>query len=323
MYLWAYFLDTSIYSAHSFTRGLWGSAYDQTTRVDWKVLRLTKKELCHSNETGHALNSTYPDTNCIVFFQINPHWMSTNSWLWRVVLETFRERPGKLTKGVLFTMIIFFSCWGTENCWIVPNQENMEGDQPVKSHSHTQHPLQRSQTCAQEHWTFQPTFVWVSVMWYLLDQQDYEIRKKNHHILLIYFSLSCIENYHCGGENQSWEVRQGALPCKRVQGHPSGVEGPGSPPPGSCDQTGGPGGGGALCQHHEHARWACVVKSQQKYGIVCKPKYEMHSLTDSKFMFCFHHEEPVFERIMQRSKCVSGKNYPARRHFSIFDFVIL
>ena len=27
---------------------------------------------------------------------------------------------------------VFFSCWGTENSQIVPDQENMEGDQPVQ-----------------------------------------------------------------------------------------------------------------------------------------------------------------------------------------------
>ena len=52
------------------------------------TLTLTKKELCHSNETWHALNSTFPDTNCIVSFQINPHWISY-SRLWKVGLETF------------------------------------------------------------------------------------------------------------------------------------------------------------------------------------------------------------------------------------------
>ena len=72
------------------------------TRVGWKAHRLTKKELCHSNETWHALNSTFPDTNCIVSFQINPHWIS-NSGLWKVVLETFRGQPKKLTKGVFLT----------------------------------------------------------------------------------------------------------------------------------------------------------------------------------------------------------------------------
>ena len=42
------------------------------------ILRLTKKELGHINETWHALNSTFPDTNCIVSFQINPHWISNS-----------------------------------------------------------------------------------------------------------------------------------------------------------------------------------------------------------------------------------------------------
>ena len=31
----------------------------------WKVHRLTKKKLCHNNETWHALNSIFPDANCI------------------------------------------------------------------------------------------------------------------------------------------------------------------------------------------------------------------------------------------------------------------
>ena len=48
-----------------------------------------------------TLNPTFPETKCIVSFQRNPHRIS-NSGLWKVVLETFRERPGKLTKGVLF-----------------------------------------------------------------------------------------------------------------------------------------------------------------------------------------------------------------------------
>ena len=58
--------------------------------MGWKVYRLTKKELCHSNETWHALNSTFHDTNCNVSFQINPHWIS-NSGLWKVVLHACRE----------------------------------------------------------------------------------------------------------------------------------------------------------------------------------------------------------------------------------------
>ena len=51
---------------------------------------------------------------------------------------------------ILLSSHIFFSCWRTENSQMVPNQENMEGDQPVQSHSHAQQPLQQ-QTCVQEH----------------------------------------------------------------------------------------------------------------------------------------------------------------------------
>ena len=39
-----------------------------------------------------------------------------------------------------------FVMLGTENSQMVPNQENIEGDQPVQSHSHAQQPLQL-QTC--------------------------------------------------------------------------------------------------------------------------------------------------------------------------------
>ena len=38
--------------------------------MGWTVHGLTKKELCHSNETWHALNSTFSDTNCIVSFHL-------------------------------------------------------------------------------------------------------------------------------------------------------------------------------------------------------------------------------------------------------------
>ena len=75
--------------------------YPISMRVGWKVHMLTKNELSNSNENWHRWDSTFPDTNCIVSFQINPHWIS-NSGLLKVLLETFCERPEKLTKGVLF-----------------------------------------------------------------------------------------------------------------------------------------------------------------------------------------------------------------------------
>ena len=79
-------------------------------RVGWNIHRLTKKELCDSNECWHAWDSTFPDTNCIVFFQINPHWICH---LGLVVLETFRERPGKRRRESCFTrtMLLHTSLW--------------------------------------------------------------------------------------------------------------------------------------------------------------------------------------------------------------------
>ena len=80
--------------------------------VGWKVHRLTKKELCHSTETWHVLNSTFPDTNCIVSFQVNPHWISI-SGLWKVVLETFRNGLENWQMESCFTraMLLHTSLW--------------------------------------------------------------------------------------------------------------------------------------------------------------------------------------------------------------------
>ena len=70
-------------------------------RVGWKVHRLTLEEIVLQQWNFSCINSTFPDTNCIVFFQINPHWIC-NSGMWKLLLEAFRRCPGKLTKGVLF-----------------------------------------------------------------------------------------------------------------------------------------------------------------------------------------------------------------------------
>ena len=88
------------------------SKHSSNTRVGWKVHRLTKKELCHSNETRHALNSTFPDTCCVVFFQINPHWIS-NSELWKVVLATFHNGLENWRRESCFirTMLLHTGLW--------------------------------------------------------------------------------------------------------------------------------------------------------------------------------------------------------------------
>ena len=84
----------------------WNTSHPQPeamryTRVSWKVHGLTKKELCHSDETLRALNSTFPFTNPIVSVTINPHWISTSQLL-KNSTRDISKRPGKLTKEVLF-----------------------------------------------------------------------------------------------------------------------------------------------------------------------------------------------------------------------------
>ena len=62
--------------------------------------------------------------------------------------------PGKKssTADLIFSPIllpsqVFFHVGGTENSQLVPNEENMGGDQPVQSHSHAQQPLQSQFVC--------------------------------------------------------------------------------------------------------------------------------------------------------------------------------
>ena len=51
--------------------------------------------------------------------------------------------------GYCFPAKCFFHVGGIENSQMVPNQENMEADHPVQSHSHAQQPLHKPQTCVQ------------------------------------------------------------------------------------------------------------------------------------------------------------------------------
>ena len=52
--------------------------------------------------------------------------------------------------GSILLPIKCFFMLGNKKSQMAPNQENMEGDQPVQSHSHAQQPLQ-PHTCVQEH----------------------------------------------------------------------------------------------------------------------------------------------------------------------------
>ena len=70
--------------------------------------------------------------------------------LYKVHIWRYDLIIGLIGPILLHSEVFSPSCWGTENSQMIPNQENMEGDQPVQSHSHAQQPLQ-PQTCVLEH----------------------------------------------------------------------------------------------------------------------------------------------------------------------------
>ena len=108
-------------------------------RVGWKVHRLT------------IMMQWSNFTKCDLFFNIVslgfPWYRSSHPDPWKSTRLQIRPYPQSDTASQPSGG---FSCWGTENSQMVPNQQNIEGDQPVESHSHAQQPLQ-PQTCVQEH----------------------------------------------------------------------------------------------------------------------------------------------------------------------------
>ena len=59
-----------------------------------------------------------------------------------ILKKAFNCRYDLIIDLILLPSQVFFSCWGTEHSQMVLNQDNMEGNQPVQSHSHAQQPLQ-------------------------------------------------------------------------------------------------------------------------------------------------------------------------------------
>ena len=96
-------------------------------RVGWKVRRLTKKKLCYSNETWHALNSIFPDTNYIISRPL--------------ISRDISKLPGKLTKGVVFHQDCGFELvdhtlysphLAQSDYFSVPQHEQNNNNQPTK-----------------------------------------------------------------------------------------------------------------------------------------------------------------------------------------------
>ena len=102
--------------------------------MGWKVHRLTMTQWPNWTKCGLYFNIVSPAVHTLLPSLLLSSWSSTKS----------------TADLIIGPILLLFSCRGTENSQMVPNQEKMEGDQPVQSHSHTQQPLQ-SKTCVQEH----------------------------------------------------------------------------------------------------------------------------------------------------------------------------
>ena len=110
----------------------------KSMKVEWKVHRLTMM-MQWSNLT-----------KCGLFFNIVSSAVHT---LLPSVLQHWDSRGYRSSQSILIpekvlncsydiigpillpNQVFFFSCWGTENSQMVPSQENMEGNQPILSHS--------------------------------------------------------------------------------------------------------------------------------------------------------------------------------------------
>ena len=119
-------------------------------RVGWKVHRLTMRQWSNLTNCGlffnivsSAVHTLFPS----VLQHLDSHGMKVLILILKKVLNC---RYDLIIGLILLLSQVFFSCWGTKSIQMVPNQENMEGDQPVQTHSQTQQPLQ-PQICVQEH----------------------------------------------------------------------------------------------------------------------------------------------------------------------------
>ena len=125
------------------------------TRVGWKVHRLIMMQwsmwFIFQRIVSPAVHTLlplvlqalgFPCMYICIYRSSHPQWSSKkpNNYSYNLIIGPI----------LLSSQVFFFSCWGTENIQMVPNQGNMEGDQPVQSHSHAQQPLQ-PQTCVQEY----------------------------------------------------------------------------------------------------------------------------------------------------------------------------
>ena len=130
------------------------TCYFVHTRVGWKVHRLTMIQWSNLTKCGLFFNIVSPAVHALlpsVLQRLDSRGIEALILILEEEKQILNCRYDLIIGPILLPSQVFFHvAWGTEDSQMVPNQENVEGDQPVQSHSHAEQPLQ-PQTCVQEH----------------------------------------------------------------------------------------------------------------------------------------------------------------------------
>ena len=143
------------------------------TRVGWKVQRLTMMQWLNLTKCGLFFTIVSPAVHTLLSVLQRLDSCGIKALI-LIIEKVLNCRYDLIISLILLPSQVFFSCWGTENSQMVPNQENMEGDQPVQSHSHAQQPLQQ-QTCVQENYPGETGLIFQTVWLDYLSQLSQQV----------------------------------------------------------------------------------------------------------------------------------------------------
>ena len=110
------------------------------TRVGWKVHRLTMMQWSNLTKCGLFSNIVSPAVHTLLPSVLQRLDSCGIEAIILILQKVLNCKSYLIIDLILLPSQVFFSYRGIENSQMVPNQENMEGDQPVQSHSHAQQP---------------------------------------------------------------------------------------------------------------------------------------------------------------------------------------
>ena len=152
----------------------------QSTRVGWKVHRLTMMQWSNLTKCGLYVNIVSP----VVHTLLPSVLQRLDSCGIKIVLNC---RYDLIVGPIIASQLSAFSSWGTENSQMVPNQENMEGDQPSSKPQSRTATIATTDMCAGAlSWWNRTPFI------------SFPGRSRNVSTHLYYFSKSWVTYIQCG-----------------------------------------------------------------------------------------------------------------------------